>query len=111
MSRIELKLPEKFLFSTTIPVRITDLNYGEHVGNDTIVSIIHEARVQFLNHFQFDEGKIVHPGIGLIQADLCIAYKREIFYPSVLKINICPTLYTKKGFELFYQIVDAQTEV
>lgn len=48
MARISIDLPSTFTFSATIPVRITDLNYGGHVGNDTILSIIHEARVQYL---------------------------------------------------------------
>ena len=47
MARIKVELPELFTFNTTIPIRITDLNYGNHVGNDTILSMIHEACVQF----------------------------------------------------------------
>ena len=52
MERIKLNLPEQFLFSTNIAVRITDINYGGHVGNDSFLSLIHEARQQFLNHYQ-----------------------------------------------------------
>ncbi len=48
MERIKIQLPEKFSFSTTIKIRITDLNYGGHVGNDVFLSLIHEARQQFL---------------------------------------------------------------
>ena len=55
MARINIDLPGDFKFSTTIPVRITDLNYGGHVGNDAILSIIHEARMQFLHHFGYSE--------------------------------------------------------
>ena len=54
MARIKLTLPERFLFSASIPVRITDLNYGAHVGNDTILSLMHEARVQFLRLFGYE---------------------------------------------------------
>ena len=46
MARIKLTLPERFPFTTTIPIRITDLNYGGHVGNDTVLALLHEARVQ-----------------------------------------------------------------
>ena len=48
MARIKIELPDNFPFTTSIPVRITDINYGGHVGNDTVLSIIHEARMQFL---------------------------------------------------------------
>ncbi|RYF84358.1 MAG: thioesterase, partial [Chitinophagaceae bacterium] len=48
MARIKINLPHSFLFNTTVPVRITDLNYGGHVGNDALLGIIHEIRMQFL---------------------------------------------------------------
>ncbi len=48
MGRIKIDLPQKILASVSIPVRITDINYGNHVGNNALVEIIHEARVQFL---------------------------------------------------------------
>ena len=55
MARIKIDLPVKFSFSTTIPIRITDINFGGHVGNDTILSIVHEARAKFFQHFGYDE--------------------------------------------------------
>ena len=55
MARIKLVLPEHFSFSTSLPVRITDLNYGGHVGNDAILSLVHEARMQYLKSFGFSE--------------------------------------------------------
>ena len=55
MARITIELPPAFYFSTDIMVRITDINYGGHVGNDTILSLIHEARMQFLNSLSYTE--------------------------------------------------------
>ena len=57
MARIKIDLPSKIAFSTNIPVRITDLNYGGHVGNDTVLTIIHEARMQFLANAGYTEMK------------------------------------------------------
>ena len=42
MARIKLNMPENYLFRTEIPIRITDINYGAHVGNDSLLSIIHD---------------------------------------------------------------------
>jgi len=53
--RIKLELPEIMVFSTEIPVRITDINYGGHLGNDSILSIVQEARVRFLNKYNYSE--------------------------------------------------------
>jgi len=46
MARIKIDIPSLQLTEIHIPVRITDINYGNHVGNDAFVSIIHEARMQ-----------------------------------------------------------------
>jgi acyl-CoA thioester hydrolase len=55
MPRIRIDLPEKLITTIKIPVRITDINYGNHVGNNSFVEIIHEARMQFLSQFGFTE--------------------------------------------------------
>ena len=78
MGRIKLTMPEKFSFSCQIPVRITDINYGGHAGNDTILSLIHEARMQFLGHFGYTEMNVA--GSGLIMSDVGIEFKKELFY-------------------------------
>ena len=103
MSRIKLTLPEQFTFTATIPVRITDLNYGNHVGNDSVLSIIHEARMQFLIHHGFSE--LNCGGIGLIMSDVGIEFKKEIFYGDVLSVNIASNNFTSVGFDLYYKIL------
>ncbi len=78
MPRIKLELPSAFSFSTKIPVRITDLNYGGHVGNDTILTFIHEARIQFLKNAGYSE--LDFAGVGMIMSDVMIEFKNELFY-------------------------------
>ncbi len=67
MARVKIDVPDEFSYTTHIPVRITDLNYGGHVGNDTILSLIHEARIQFLGHYGY--GELNMEGVGLIMSD------------------------------------------
>ncbi|NNG26771.1 MAG: thioesterase, partial [Ignavibacteriaceae bacterium] len=55
MARIKIDPPEKFMFNTEITIRVTDLNYGAHLGNDSVLSICHEARMRFLKHFGYSE--------------------------------------------------------
>jgi acyl-CoA thioester hydrolase len=109
MSRIKLTLPEQFSFTATIPVRITDLNYGNHVGNDAVLSIIHEARMQFLSHHGFTELNCA--GVGLIMSDVAIEFKKEIFYGDVLAVNIAANNFTSIGFDLYYKILDKENVV
>ena len=58
MPRIKIELPEIFIFKTEISIRITDINYGGHLGNDSLLSIIHEARVRFLKHLDYSESDV-----------------------------------------------------
>jgi len=48
MARTKIEIPDQLIATLNIPVRITDINYGDHVGNDAFVAIIHEARMQWL---------------------------------------------------------------
>lgn len=106
MARIKLTLPDQFPFTTSIPVRITDLNYGAHVGNDTILSLIHEARVQFLASLGYEELNLA--GVGLIMSDVAIEFKRELFYGTFLKAHVAAGDFTRIGFDLNYKLTVAQ---
>ena len=106
MPRIKLELPEKLIFSSEIPVRITDINYGGHLGNDSILSIVQEARVQFLNKYAYSEKNI--EGLGIIMTDCAIVYKSESFYGDVLKINIGVKDFYKYGCDIYYQLINKE---
>ncbi len=100
-------MPEYFSFSCFIPVRITDINYGNHVGNDAFISILHEARVQFLSSVGYSELNV--DGDALIMADLEIVFKNEARYGDVLKIEMAATNMSYSSFDLYYQL-STQTE-
>lgn len=100
MQRIKLELPENFSFTTSIPVRITDLNYGNHVGNDSFLSLIHEARMQFLNYYGYSELNFANT--SLIMADAALEFKHELKYGDVVKISVTATHFDKIGFDIFY---------
>lgn len=102
MNRIKIDLPENFTFSTTITIRVTDLNYGGHVGNDSFLSLIHEARQQFLISHGYKELEIA--GIGLIMADVAIEFKKELNYGNTVKISVAANGFDKLGFDLFYKM-------
>lgn len=111
MARIKIDLPETFPFSIAIPVRIQDVNYGNHVGNDAILSIMHEARIQFLSSIGYKE--LDHEaGSGFIMADVAVAYKGEGFHGDIFEVAIAAGEFNAFGFELFYRITtnrNAQT--
>jgi acyl-CoA thioesterase FadM len=102
MARIKIGLPEPFHFSSQIPVRITDINYGGHVGNDTILSILHEARVQFFKNLGYTEMQFA--GTGMIMADVAIEFKSELFYGDVVIASVKAGEISKIGFDLLYKL-------
>ena len=102
MERIRIHLPQQFTFSTIIKVRITDLNYGGHVGNDSFLSFVHEARQQFLNHFGYTELDVEN--VSLIMADAALEFKKELSYQDEVKISVSATGFDKYGFDIFYKL-------
>ncbi|NIG56967.1 thioesterase family protein [Chitinophaga sp. Cy-1792] len=109
MARIKIDLPAQFSFSITIPVRIQDVNYGGHVGNDAILSIMHEARIQYLQQLGYKE--LDHStNTGLIMADVAIAYKGEAFHGDIFKVEVAAGEFSTFGFELFYRITTTRDE-
>ncbi len=102
MSRIKLEITSQHLFTATIPVRITDLNYGNHLANDKVLSIIHEARMQFFNHFGFSEMDL--GGVNSIMADVAIEYKNQAFYNDQLIIEMGVQDFERVSFDIFYRI-------
>lgn len=102
MARVKIDAPENFSFSCSIPVRITDLNFGNHVGNDAFISIMHEARVQFLSSLGYSELSV--DGNGLIMADLTIVFKNESYYGDILKIEMVVSNLSLSSFDLYYHI-------
>ena len=103
MERIKILIPESFSFSTIIPVRITDINYGNHLGNDSFLSLIHEARMQFFKQYGYTE--LQFAGVGLIMADVAIEFKHEVLYGDAVTIYVTANGFDKLGFDIFYKII------
>jgi acyl-CoA thioester hydrolase len=102
MARIKIELPGSFPFSCRIPVRITDINYGGHAGNDTVLSIIHEARMQFLQSLGYSEMEFA--GVGMIMSDVAIEFKSELFYGDTVIASVAAGEISRIGFELLYKL-------
>jgi acyl-CoA thioester hydrolase len=104
MARIKVAIPAHTHFQTAIPVRVTDLNYGNHLGNDALLSILHEARMQLLGHYGWSELSLA--GAGMIMADVAIEYKGEGFYGDVLNISLAFDDISKYGFDITYHVLN-----
>ena len=108
MLTFKIPQPEKIIFNTMLEVRIYDINYGNHLGHDSLVSMLHEARVRFLRHLGYSELNI--DGLGLLVTNLVVNYVGEAFLSDVISINIEITNTTKTTIEIVYQAVDSKTK-
>ena len=102
MAKVKLTIPKNTIAEIVVPVRITDINYGNHLGNDALISIIHEARVQWLRQLGYTELNIENTGI--IMSDLAVEYKNESFYGDQLKVILAVGDTSSVSFELYYHI-------
>jgi len=107
MARIKIDPPKRYFFKTEIPIRITDINYGGHLGNDSMLSIIHEARVRFLKHLGYSESDV--EGNGIIMIDAAVQYKSEGFYGDELITEVAVNDFTGIGCDFFYRITNKNT--
>jgi acyl-CoA thioester hydrolase len=102
MAREKLSFPERYLFTTEIAVRITDINYGGHLGNDSVLTLVHEARVQCLQHFGFTEADVA--GAGIIMTDAVIVFRHEGFYGDVLRIDVAVQDFSRTGCDFVFRL-------
>jgi len=102
MARIKIDLPEKFIFSTEITPRITEMNYGGHLGNDAFLAIVHEARVRFLAAHKWSEMDI--DGRSLIMVDAAIMHLAEVFYGDTLHIEVGVTDLSRSGCDFVFRL-------
>jgi acyl-CoA thioesterase FadM len=102
MARIKLNFPDRILGTVNLRVRITDINYGNHLGNDSLVSLLHEARVLWLQKLGYTEFNI--EGKSIIQSELVVNYIGESFFGDDLEFKIAPGDIGSSGFELYYEV-------
>jgi acyl-CoA thioesterase FadM len=107
VSRVRLEIPDRFLFTTEIPLRVSDINYGGHLGNDAVLSLAQEARMRFLRSHDWTEQDVT--GVGIIMTDAVVAYRSEAFYGDVLTIDVAVADMGELGCDFLFRMVNKAT--
>jgi acyl-CoA thioester hydrolase len=102
LPRLKLQPLDSYPFRTDIVVRVTDMNLAGHLGNDRLVSLVHEARVAFLAAHGFTEMDL--DGVSLVIADAAIVYQGEAFAGDVLRFEVAGGEPRSHGFRIFYRV-------
>jgi acyl-CoA thioesterase FadM len=109
MGRVKLEMPSVYPFRTELTVRITDINYGGHLGNADVLALMHEARVRFLKSFGYSEINV--EGFGTIMLDSVVIYKAQAFAGDILQIEVSAGDFSRLGCDIFYRITNKESGI
>ena len=103
MARLKLDFPEdQFCYSTQLTVRVTDINAANHLGNDSMISMISEARARFLCEHGVQE--TAREEVGIIVTDLATTYKAEAHAHDQLLFEVGVMDFNQYGGDIIFRI-------
>jgi len=85
-------------------IRISDINYGGHMGNDRALSLFQDARLDYLDKFGLSE-KDIGDGNGIILTQAHIDFKREVFLNDELNATVRIDNLRSRSFEMHYEFM------
>ncbi|EXI90565.1 MAG: hypothetical protein AW12_01429 [Candidatus Accumulibacter sp. BA-94] len=107
MPRILIELPEQFAFSTGIALYVGHMNYGGHLDNALLLSVVSEARARFFRSLGYSELDV--EGLGIIIADAALQYRSEAFAGEVMQVRMTAADFTSKGCDLLWCMNEKST--
>ena len=102
---MKIEMPDKLAFSTEIEVRVTDLNYGNHLANQQFLAYAQEARVRFFATYGFTE--LDFGGVSLIQADAAITFKGEGHLGDIVHVDVALEKTGGSSFDVYYRFTNS----
>ncbi len=102
MARVQIALPTDFIFTTEVQIYVSHVNYGGHLDNAQLLTLVSEARVRFFKSFGYTELDV--EGFGIVVGDMMAQYKSEAFHGEVMRIDMTPQDFNKYGFDLVYRM-------
>ena len=98
----------EYRFSIPIQIRYGDLDPQWHVNNSRFLTYYEQARIAYLIHLGlFDGGDFFH--LGMIVADVHIAYKAPIQMLEKVKIFLRTTRLGNKSMHMEFAILNEET--
>lgn len=80
-------MPKRIDKLKTLEVRISDINYGNHMGNDRALSFFQDARICFLEQLGYEERRIGE-NVGIIISEAQVKYRKEVFLHDLLDASV-----------------------
>ncbi|ACV36406.1 thioesterase family protein [Accumulibacter sp.] len=108
MARVQIHLPDHFVFSTDIALYVGHINYGGHLDNALLLSLVSEARVRFFKSLGYTELDV--EGRGIVVADAALQYQSEAFHGEVMVVDMVADEFRSKGCDLVWRMRDKATQ-
>ena len=108
MARVQIRLPSHFAFSTHITLYQSHLNYGGHLDNALLLTLVSEARVRFFKSLGYTELNV--EGVGILVSDAALQYRSEAFHGEVMVIRMGATDLGRKGFDMVWSMTEQTTQ-
>jgi 4-hydroxybenzoyl-CoA thioesterase len=109
MSRVKFEIQGSEVFRTRLRVRVDDVNYGGHLGNDSVLTLCHEARLRFFAEHGQSEANLF--GKAIIMSDAMVIYRAEASLGDELDISIHLDDIDRRGFDLYYGLSRGELEI
>ncbi len=93
------------MFISKYQVRISDINYGGHMGNERALLAFQQARIEWLKTLGLSEMNIGE-GRGLIQRRANVEYLKEVSLGDVLDVSIYPSEIKGSYFVLAHEVTN-----
>lgn len=107
MARVEIEMPDRFPFETELQVYSTFVNAAGHMGNDSLVSLLNEARTRFMRAAGVNS--LLPEGAYLINADSAVIYKSEAFYGNMLRFQMAATDFHRVGCDIVARVTHVES--
>ncbi|MBX3680135.1 acyl-CoA thioesterase [Cognatazoarcus halotolerans] len=105
MARIHVTLPENLPFSTDIALYLSHMNYGNHLDNAMLLTVVSEARVRYLKSMGYSELDV--EGKGIIVTDAAVQYKSEGHYGETMRVQMGVAEPGKYGCDFYWRMAEA----
>lgn len=96
------------IYKTVVTVMVKHLNYGNHLGYDSLFSLIQDARMQWLMLNNMQEISIDKNTGSLVKAASCV-YESEAFFDDKLEIEFYPENIKSRSLDLVYRVKNIKT--
>lgn len=104
MPRISIDLPEQFAFTTDLSIYVGHINYGNHLDNAMLISLVSEAQMRFFAALGYPEGRI--GGLVTLIADAAVQYRSEAFRGEVMAVSMAASDFNPKGCDLVWRMAE-----